>query len=100
MTFEKVKEIIVEQLGLEESEVKENTSFEYKNGGKVTTHKSRIEHASKSKRETLKFEKELGMAKIFAQNGYNVELLEELSGISSDTTAFAPILQFEPIVTP
>ncbi|MBR4971300.1 MAG: hypothetical protein IKY58_05935, partial [Paludibacteraceae bacterium] len=27
---------------------KENTSFEYKNGGKVTTHKSRIEHASKS----------------------------------------------------
>ena len=28
MTFEKVKEIIVEQLGLEESEVKEDTSFE------------------------------------------------------------------------
>jgi len=28
MTFEKVKEIIVEQLGIEESEVKEDTSFE------------------------------------------------------------------------
>ena len=28
MTFEKVKEIIVQQLGLEESEVKEDTSFE------------------------------------------------------------------------
>ena len=28
MTFEKVKEIIVEQLGLEENEVKEDTSFE------------------------------------------------------------------------
>ena len=28
MTFEKVKEIIVEQLGLEESQVKEDTSFE------------------------------------------------------------------------
>lgn len=28
MTFEKVKEIIVEQLGLEESEIKEDTSFE------------------------------------------------------------------------
>jgi len=28
MTFEKVKEIIVEQLGLDESEVKEDTSFE------------------------------------------------------------------------
>ena len=28
MTFEKVKEIIVEQLSLDESEVKEETSFE------------------------------------------------------------------------
>ena len=28
MTFEKVKEIIVTQLGLEENEVKEDTSFE------------------------------------------------------------------------
>ena len=28
MTFEKVKEIIIEQIGLDESEVKENTSFE------------------------------------------------------------------------
>ena len=28
MTFEKVKEIIVEQLGLDESEIKEDTSFE------------------------------------------------------------------------
>ena len=28
MTFEKVKEIIIEKLGLDESEVKEDTSFE------------------------------------------------------------------------
>jgi len=28
MTFEKVKEIIVTELGLEESEIKEDTSFE------------------------------------------------------------------------
>ena len=62
---------------------KENTSFEYKNGGKVTTPKSRIENANKSKQETLKFEKELGMAKTFAKNGYNVELLEEIPKISS-----------------
>lgn len=62
---------------------KENTSFEYKNGGKVTTHKSRIENANKSKQETLKFEKELGMAKKFSKNGYNVELLEEIPKISS-----------------
>ena len=62
---------------------KENTSFEYKNGGKVTTHKSRVENANKSKQENLKFEKELRMAKLFAKNGYNVELLEEIPKISS-----------------
>ena len=56
---------------------KENTSFEYKTGGKVTTPKSRIENANKSKQETLKFEKELGMAKTFIfeiQNSWKVLL--------------------------
>jgi hypothetical protein len=62
---------------------KDNTSFEYKNGGKVTTHDSRIKNANKNKQEALKFEKELGMAKVFAEHGYKVELIEELSGISS-----------------
>lgn len=62
---------------------KDNTFLEYKNGGKVTTHESRILNANKNKQEVEKFEKELRMAKTFAKNGYRVELLEEIPGISS-----------------
>lgn len=45
--------------------------------------KSRLENAIKSKNEFYKFEKEYNMCKVAIQNGHKVEMLEEVSGISS-----------------
>lgn len=45
--------------------------------------KSRLENAIKSKNEFYKFEKEYNMCKVAVQNGHKVEMLEEISGVSS-----------------
>ena len=45
--------------------------------------KSRLDNAVKSKNEFYKFEKEYNMCKVAVQNGHKVEMLEEVSGVSS-----------------
>lgn len=51
--------------------------FNKKNGGYIVTDLQRIEHAGLSKNERAKFNKEMSMARIFAQNGYRMELQHE-----------------------
>lgn len=55
----------------------------HKNGGYVVADKSRIEHSRMNKNESAKYEKELSMCKVFARNGYQIEMLGETPGISS-----------------
>ena len=57
--------------------------FNRQNGGFVVTDNQRIEHAGLSKNEQAKFDKELSMAKVFAQSGYRMELQGEQSRSSS-----------------
>ncbi|MDY3352309.1 DUF935 family protein [Riemerella anatipestifer] len=57
--------------------------FSGQNGGYLVIDKQRIENSNISKRETLKFKKEKEMARVYAQNGYQMELWKEISGISS-----------------
>jgi hypothetical protein len=52
-------------------------------GGYVVVHRQRITHSLVSKNEQAKYAKELAMAMVFVQNGYRIEMLEEISGISS-----------------
>lgn len=61
----------------------EKTYFDERSGGYVVVNKDRVEKSMISKNETAKFNKELVMAKIFAQNGYRIEMLREESGVSS-----------------
>lgn len=61
----------------------EHTAIYPKAGGYVVTSKERIERGTISKKETEKLQKELRMSKVFAKNGYQIELLNELPGISS-----------------
>lgn len=55
----------------------------YGSNGYVVVDKSRIEHSKISKNESAKFDKELSMCKVFAKNGYQIEMLGEISRISS-----------------
>lgn len=50
--------------------------------------KSRLENAIKSKNEFYKFEKEYNMCRVAIQNGHKVEMLEEVSGVSSCDVLF------------
>jgi hypothetical protein len=52
-------------------------------GGYVVVHRQRFSRRSISKNECAKFDKEVGMAIVFARNGYCIEMLEEISGKSS-----------------
>jgi len=61
----------------------EHTYRNEKKGGYVATQKERIKFAGKNKQEKAKYEKEANMAKVLADNGYRVEHLSEVSGISS-----------------
>lgn len=55
----------------------------FNNGGFVVINKDRITKSNVSKREQIKFEKEKAMALVYAQNGYRIELWDEIAGISS-----------------
>lgn len=55
----------------------------YPNGGFVAVHKQRLAHSKISKNETQKFNKELRMSKVYAQNGFKIQMLEEIPRISS-----------------
>ncbi len=57
--------------------------FNSGNGGYLVTHRNRIERSYISKNEAKKFSKEFNMAKVFAQNGYRVEMLKEVPRVSS-----------------
>ncbi|MBD5068240.1 MAG: hypothetical protein HDT51_02695 [Alistipes sp.] len=54
--------------------------FDERSGGYVVVNEMRQLKSQISKNETAKFEKELGMAKVFAKNGYKIEMLNEISG--------------------
>ena len=62
---------------------KDEADFVSKNGGRVITNENRLLKANINKNEKEKLRKELKMAKVFAEHGYNVELLEEIAGVSS-----------------
>ena len=51
--------------------------FDHDTGGYVVAHASRIAHGETSENEEKKLNKELRMAKVYAQNGYRVEMLGE-----------------------
>lgn len=51
--------------------------------GYVVSDLQRIKHSRISKNETEKYEKELSMCRVLGKNGYRVEMLEEIPGISS-----------------
>jgi hypothetical protein len=57
--------------------------FNSENGGYLVVNKQRIAHSQASKNERIKFDKEYSMSMVFAQNGYRIEMLEEIPGVSS-----------------
>lgn len=57
--------------------------FNGNNGGFLATHQQRIEAGSINKNEHLKYKKETEMCRVFAKNGYRVEHLAEVPGVSS-----------------
>jgi len=61
----------------------EKAYFDIFSGGFVVVNKQRINHSTTSKNEKAKFDKELSMSKIFAKNGYKIEMLEEIPRIPS-----------------
>ncbi len=57
--------------------------FDPKTGGYVVVNRTRRKNAIKYKNEGGKYEKEFAVAKVFAQNGHAMEMLEEISRIPS-----------------
>ena len=57
--------------------------FNGNNGGFLATHRQRIEAGSINKNERLKYKKEAGMCRVFAENGYRMEHQAEVPGVSS-----------------
>jgi hypothetical protein len=57
--------------------------FDELTGGYLVTHLNRIERSLLSKNERRKFEKEFNMSLVYARNGFRVEMLSEIPGISS-----------------
>ena len=57
--------------------------FEKKNGGYLAIDKERITHATASKNETAKLDKETKMSMAYAKAGYKIKLLKEVPGLSS-----------------
>ena len=55
----------------------ERILFDHDTGGYVVAHASRMAHGDRSKNEREKLEKEMRMAKVFARNGYRIEMLGE-----------------------
>ena len=61
----------------------EKAYFDKFGGGYVVVNKQRIEHSKLSKNEKAKFDKEYEMSLVFVENGYQIELLEEIPRIPS-----------------
>ncbi len=61
----------------------ERDYFNKENGGYLVIDNARVRQSQISKAEKTKFEKERAMSRVFAQNGYNIEMLKEESGKSS-----------------
>lgn len=57
--------------------------WSYPTGGYLVAHVTRYENSQKSNNEQAKYEKEVAMCKVLAKNGWQVEMLEEKSGVSS-----------------
>jgi hypothetical protein len=57
--------------------------FNRDNGGYLVVDRERIAHSKTSKNEKAKFDKEYAMSMVFAKGGYKIEMLKEVSGISS-----------------
>ena len=57
--------------------------FDDKSGGYLVVDKDRIENSMKNKQEKAKYEKEYNMAKVFAKNGFKMQMLNEVPRISS-----------------
>ncbi len=53
--------------------------FDEESGGYVVVDLGRIEHSEKSKNEGGKYEKEFNMAKVYAKNGNQMEMMREAS---------------------
>lgn len=57
--------------------------FNKVNGGFLVTNNDRIRNSTLSKNERAKFSKEVDMCRVLAEKGYRVELLREVSRVSS-----------------
>ena len=55
----------------------------YNTGGFLVAHSTRYENSQKNKNEKAKYDKEVAMCRVLAQKGYQIEMLEEVPGISS-----------------
>ncbi len=60
-----------------------DVQYKSEKGGNVSVNASRLENANKNKQEFEKFKKEYHMCRVLADNGYNIEMLEEKPGVSS-----------------
>jgi hypothetical protein len=70
----------------------ERAYFDEHSGGYLVIDRERIEHSKVSKNEKTKFDKEYAMSMVFAQNGYRIEMLKELSGFSSSDITIDGVL--------
>lgn len=61
----------------------EHTFFNANTGGYVVWHVTRVANGQRNKQEAAKLAKETHMCRVFADNGYKIEMLEEKAGISS-----------------
>jgi hypothetical protein len=57
--------------------------FNKENGGYLVSNRQRIAFASQNKQERAKFKKEFNMAQVYAQNGFKIEILEEVPRVPS-----------------
>lgn len=60
----------------------------YDTGGYLVVHTSRYENSQKNKNEKRKYDKEVAMCRVLAKNGHQIEMLEEVSGVSSPDITF------------
>ena len=70
----------------------EKAYFDEGSGGYVALNRKRIEYSEVSKNEKAKFDKEFNMSRVFAENGYKIEMLEEIPRIPSPDVTINGIL--------
>ncbi len=57
--------------------------FDKKTGGYVVVNRKRLANAAKYKKEGEKYEKEFMTVKVLALNGHAIEMMKEISGVTS-----------------